>query len=138
MKKCYSLVKWAFSLVYYAFTSAYAYYILYHTDYLPTWLGGSGFCENCYKGHPSLPYYSVAMHAFYVMQFGKHFSRTFSHCFIRPEGNFYEYALHHSLSTFLIVFSYLINGWMAGVMTLFVHDISDCCLTICRGYRVIL
>lgn len=78
------------------------------------------------------------MKIFYLIQFGKHFSRLISHMFIRQEGNYYEYVLHHSLSTFLILFSYLSNQWLIGIMVLFCHDISDFFLIIARGYRVLL
>ena len=47
------------------------------------------------------------MELFYSVQFGKHLGRFIAHIFIRSEGNFYEYCLHHTLSLFLISkFSY--------------------------------
>lgn len=41
-KRCYTLVKWAYSLVYYLISSVWCYTILKQTTYLPTWLGGKG------------------------------------------------------------------------------------------------
>ena len=76
------------------------------------------------------------MKVFYIAQFGKHFSRFFGHVFIRPEGNFFEYALHHGLSIFLIVFSYLTNQWLIGIFVLFIHDYSDFALIMARAYKV--
>ena len=76
------------------------------------------------------------MRYYYVLQFSKHISRFLTHVFIRAEGNFYEYALHHGLSTFLIMFSYLTNMWFIGIMVLLFHDITDFALIICRAYRV--
>lgn len=78
------------------------------------------------------------MKLFYLFQLGKHLARLFSHMFIRPEGNYYEYVLHHALSTFLIVYSYLINEWLIGILVLFLHDTSDFFLILARAYRVIL
>ena len=75
------------------------------------------------------------MKVFYVLQFGKHFARFFQHVFIRSEGNFFEYALHHALSTFLIFFSYLTNQWLIGIFVLLIHDFSDFFLILARGYR---
>lgn len=75
------------------------------------------------------------MKVFYVLQFGKHFARFFQHVFIRSEGNFFEYALHHALSTFLIFFSYLTNQWLVGIFVLLIHDISDFFLILARAYR---
>lgn len=75
------------------------------------------------------------MKVFYVLQFGKHLGRFFQHVFLRSEGNFYEYALHHGLSTFLIFFSYLTNMWLIGIFVLLIHDVSDFFLILARGYR---
>lgn len=75
------------------------------------------------------------MKVYYIVEFGKHIGRFFHHVFIRPEGNYYEYALHHGLSTFLIFFSYLMNMWLIGIFVLFIHDISDCILILGRAYR---
>lgn len=61
--------------------------------------------------------------------------RFFQHVFIRPEGNFYEFTLHHALSNFLIFFSYMMNFWMIGMFLLLIHDISDFFLIIPRAYR---
>jgi len=78
------------------------------------------------------------MKVFYIAQFGKHFARLFGHVFIRPEGNFFEYALHHGLSVFLIVFSYLTNQWLIGIFVLLLHDYSDFALICARAYKVFL
>lgn len=75
------------------------------------------------------------MKVFYIVQFGKHLGRFFHHVFVRPEGAFYEYALHHGLSTFLIFFSYLMNMWLIGIFVLFIHDLSDFTLILGRAYR---
>jgi hypothetical protein len=75
------------------------------------------------------------MKVFYILQFGKHASRFFSHVFIRSEGNFFEYALHHGLSVFLIVFSYLSNQWLIGIFVLLIHDYSDFALIMARAYK---
>ena len=87
---------------------------------------------------PRIPGVTLEMKIFYICQFGKHFSRMFGHIFIRSEGNFFEYALHHGLSVFLIVFSYLTNMWLIGIFVLLVHDYSDFALITARAYKVIL
>jgi len=78
------------------------------------------------------------MKIFYIAQFGKHFARFFGHIFIRAEGNFFEYALHHGLSVFLIAFSYLTNQWLIGLFVLLIHDYSDFALIAARAYKVII
>ncbi len=87
---------------------------------------------------PTLTESTQSMKIFYLFQLGKHFSRLFSHMFIKQEGNYYEYILHHALSTFLIVFSFLTNQWLVGIMVLLCHDVSDLFLIMARGYKVYL
>jgi hypothetical protein len=88
-KRAYTLVKWGYSLVYYLISSIAAIYILKDTSYFPTWLGGNGSCSNQYVNAPLLSEANYTMKIFYLLQFGKHASRLFSHMFIRQEGNYY-------------------------------------------------
>ena len=108
------------------------------TPFMPTWLGGSGTPYIMLEMVPQIPNATLEMKVFYIAQFGKHFSRFFGHVFIRPEGNFFEYALHHGLSIFLIVFSYLTNLWYIGIFVLLIHDYSDFALIIARAYKVLI
>lgn len=134
-KRCYTLVKWAYSIAYYLLSSAWAYKILMGTTYFPTWMGGRGDPFTFFVSKTPLGEATLEMQIFYILQFGKHFSRFFGHVFIRPEGNFFEYALHHSLSVFLILFSYLSNYWWVGLTVLILHDYSDFALILARMYR---
>ncbi len=134
-KKAYTIVKWTYSMVYYALSSLAAYIIIQPTTFMPTWLGGQGYCTDLTRYVNSFDEANTAMKVFYIVQFGKHLGRFFQHVFIRPEGNFYEFALHHGLSTFLIFFSYLTNQWIVGIFVLLIHDISDCTLIFGRAYR---
>lgn len=122
--------------MYYLISSISAFYLIKDTSFFPTWLGGNGACMNLVMNAPALTEATQSMKIFYLFQLGKHFSRMFSHMFIRQEGNYYEYILHHSLSTFLIVFSYLTNQWLIGIMVLLCHDVSDLFLIMARGYKV--
>ena len=74
------------------------------------------------------------MKVFYVVQFGKHLGRFVLHVFIRAEGNYYQYALHHGLSTFLIFFSfdeYVDDGHISHFYSRYQQN----CYDVCRGYR---
>lgn len=135
-ERAYTLVKWIYSIVYYFISSVAGYILIKDTSFFPTWLGGHGACLNIINGVPAIPEATLGMKIFYLIQFGKHFARFIIHMFIHQEGNYYEYILHHSLSTFLILFSYLTNQWLIGIMVLLCHDISDLFLIFCRGYKV--
>ena len=136
----YTLVKWSYSIVYYIIASIAAILLIKDTSFFPTWLGGSGSSFDNYYIHwkeEGFVEATFAMKLFYTIQFGKHCARCFMHMFIIQDGNYYEYALHHALSCFLIIFSYLTNFWMVGIMVLLVHDLSDLWLIIARLYRVL-
>lgn len=105
------------------------------TEFMPTWLGGLGSPLTLMDNAPRIPEATLEMKIFYICQAGKHFSRFFSHVFIKAEGNFFEYALHHGLSVFLIVFSYLSNQWIIGIFVLLIHDYSDFALILARAYK---
>ena len=136
--RCYTFSKWLFSEFYYLPTAVWAYFILLNTSFMPNWLGGSGSCLNLSNYFYKFDEATEQMKYFYILQFGKHLSRFVTHVFIRAEGNFYEYSLHHGLSTYLIVFSYLSNMWIIGIMVLMFHDTTDFTLIISRAYRVSL
>ena len=44
--RCYKLGKWAFSLIYYSLTSIFGYLVIKNTSFMPTWLGGNGYCTD--------------------------------------------------------------------------------------------
>jgi hypothetical protein len=135
-KRCYTLVKWGYSIGYYLVSSVWCYTILMDTTYFPSWLGGRGDPFAFFLSKIALNEATFEMKVFYILQFGKHFSRFFGHVFIRSEGNFFEYSLHHGLSVFLIIFSYLSNLWWVGMTVLLLHDYSDFALILARLYRV--
>ena len=126
-------------MMFYLLTSIACIWILKDTSFFPTWLGGSGSPFTNYYNYfmpQGFPEANTAMKVIYVVEFGKHVGRTFMHMFIRSEGNYYEYTLHHVLSCFLILFSYLTNFWLVGIMVMFCHDWSDLCLQLARAYKV--
>lgn len=136
-RRCETLVKWSYSIVYYTFSTLWAYHILLKADILPSFLGGKGIEESWIKNKYSIPQATTEMKIFYMVQFGKHFGRFLNHCFIRREGHLYEYALHHGVSSVLISFSFLTNQWLVGILVLFIHDMSEITFIIGRGYAVL-
>jgi hypothetical protein len=51
-KRCYTLVKWGYSIIYYSLSSIACFLLLMKTSYFPTWLGGTGTPENIYNDFP--------------------------------------------------------------------------------------
>jgi hypothetical protein len=135
-RRCHTLAKMIYSLVYYLISSAVSYMLIVGTSMMPTWLGGNGQCINAYINSPFLTEDTLGMKIFYLVTFGKNLNRLITHAFIRQEGNFYEYLLHHGLATFLILFSYLMNYWLIGIFIIFIHDLSDFAIGAGRLYTV--
>ena len=133
-RRSYTIAKWGYSLIYYLLSSVLGYCIVRETSFLPSFLGGHGSVYSLIELR-YLEEATPAMAVYYYVQLGKHLSRFFGHVFVRPEGNFYEYVLHHSLSAFLIVFSYCMDMWTIGTFVLVLHDWTDFCLILVRAYK---
>lgn len=123
-----------YTIPYYLINSSIAYYLLKDTDALSTWLGGEGRCANLYLHAPYVAAETFGMRIYYLVAFGRSLSHCITHIFIKSEGNYFEYALHHGITTFLILFSYLMNFWTAGLFILMIHDQSDAALALARLY----
>ena len=135
-KRAGVLSKMVYTIVVYTITSIAGYLIIKDTSMMPTWLGGSGQCANAYLHAPSITEDTFAMRLYILVTFGKYLNSLVTHSFIRPEGNYYEYVLHHGMTAFLILFSYLTNYWLIGVFIIFIHNLSDLVLNIARFYMV--
>ena len=133
-KRVTALTKMAYTIVIYTITSIAGYLIIKDTSMMPTWLGGSGQCVNAYLHAPSITEDTFAMRLYILVTFGKYLNRSITHALLKPEGNYYEYLLHHSLTAFLILFSYLTNYWLIGVFMIFIHNLSDLALNAARFY----
>lgn len=135
-RRVHTLSRWIYSIWYYFTSAVIAYFLIRDTSGMPTWLGGSGQCVNNFVNIPNMVEETFGMKMYYMISFGKHLNHFVTHTFIKSEGNYYEYVLHHGVSTFLIMFSYLTNLWQIGIMILMIHDWSDCWLAIARLYTV--
>ena len=125
-----------YSTTYYALTSITGYMLVKDTSMMPTWLGGRGSCMNGYIYLPTFTEDTFWMKVYLLVTFGKNLNKLVVHTFIRPDGNFYEYLLHHSLASLLILFCYLTNYWLMGTFTILIHDLSDMAVSASRFYSV--
>lgn len=133
-RRSYTLAKWAYSIVYYISSSIVGYILIKDTSFFPPFLGGHGDISTLAQ-YRYLEEATDGMALFYYVQLGKHLSRFFGHVFVRPEGNFYEYVLHHCLSSFLIIFSFCMDMWVIGIFVLVLHDYTDMGLIFARAYK---
>lgn len=82
-KRSYTLVKWGYSIAYYLASSVWCFRILMDTTFFPEWLGGKGDPFTYFLSKLLVSEITTEMKVFYILQFGKHFSRFFGHVFIR-------------------------------------------------------
>ena len=85
-----------------------------------------------YPSVPHVPY----LREFYAFQFTHHFYSLFYHVRTRKiQSKFYEMLLHHLFAIYLLIFSYLTNFVLFGILVLMAHDGSDIGLILSRGYN---
>lgn len=104
--------------------TVFAYNIMKNADFFPTMLGGTGdystiFNEFPYKNH--IPY----LKEYYMICTSYHSSRMLHHLIYNRTNDFVEMTLHHTVTIYLLVGSYMFNTWESGAVISFLHDASD-------------
>jgi acyl-CoA-dependent ceramide synthase len=132
-----------FKLLYYIYASICGYLMIKDSPAIPPILGGSGSFYNHFKDWPFTekpPYYTL----FFMSCSGYHFAALID--IFRPENrkhkSFIELAMHHMITMYLLVLSYMANI-QSGALVLFIHNVSDVGITQSRilldtKYRSIL
>lgn len=111
------------------------YMILKDSSFLPLPLLGSGNILNAitdqYPKIDLLPNIKLM----YLVQFGFHFYSFIYQIFMkRQDKKYLEFVLHHGLTIFLIIYSYITNFINLGTIVFLIHDLSDALLSFARGY----
>jgi len=104
--------------------TAFAYSVMKDTDFMPECLGGSGDYSLLYKDHPyatHVPY----LKEYYIICTSYHAGQMFSHLAYNRTNDFVEMILHHTVTLYLLVGSYIFNVWEGGAIISFLHDASD-------------
>mmetsp|Transcript_132321 Transcript_132321/g.197153 ORF Transcript_132321/g.197153 Transcript_132321/m.197153 type:complete len:337 (+) Transcript_132321:74-1084(+) len=114
-----------FKGMYFLFSSSVGLTLLLDAIWTPPALGGQGDTSHCFIGwphheHPSwlVSYYSIQMS--YHLQ-GMLYQIVKS----RHRSDFAEMMLHHIVTLFLIMFSYLFNFFRIGTLVFLLHDLGD-------------
>jgi TLC domain len=127
--------KWVFCITYYSCSTVACYFLFKDMIFFPSMLGGSGSCAGLFKYMPESPFIPNGQ-KFYMIQYACHLHALFDHiAYKRGDPKFWEMVLHHSVSVFLIGYSYMTNGLAIGILVLFVHDPSDVFLDLGRFYN---
>lgn len=114
----------------YTVTTLMLFYILKNSDFLHVYLQGNKPNPNYFNNYPctKLPNY---LDDFYVMKLAYHgYEMVYTLLFQRHRRDFPEYILHHTVTLFLISFSYSLNFLNIGAVIMLLHDYSDIILSI--------
>jgi hypothetical protein len=105
--------------------SIFAYIVLRETYIVPPLLGGN---DSFYEHFNTFPYWEHPKYysEFYLTCMGYNVSSLLMELFYEPKNksDYLETVLHHLVTVFLIVFSYVTNMYI-GAPILFVHNSSD-------------
>jgi len=122
-----------FKVTFYLYSSLFGYLMLKDSHVLPPSLGGSGAFGEYMRNYPYWehpPYYT----AFYMNCMGFFFFELVWHvaCEDWNKGDFLEMLLHHFVTIYLMLFSFLGNLFI-GAPVLLIHNSSDICISLCRA-----
>ncbi|TNV77288.1 hypothetical protein FGO68_gene72 [Halteria grandinella] len=126
-------VKNIFKGLYFVASTSLGFWMLKDSYIMPPSLGGRGSLSRHLEGYPFWehpPYYNV----FYMGCMGYNLAGLFQELFIEPKGrdDYIEMVLHHSVTVYLIVFSYLGNFFI-GAPIILIHNSSDMLFSFLRA-----
>lgn len=103
--------------------SYFEYLLLSNQDFTPSWLFGSGNTVNLWTENYVMP---VDLISVFMGSLGYHLHSTVYHCFfVDRRGDFGEMLLHHALTLWLMVLSYIEGYSRIGLLIVFLNDVPD-------------
>ena len=127
----------AASFIHYSTATGFYYWAFLQQDNLPICMGGQSNCDSLFSGFP-YPQAALAvthLKSYYLVQYGANaYKLLYQAICKRDSKTFYEYTLHHFLTTFLIGFSYSIHALKMGSFIMLFHDASDVLFLLSRIY----
>jgi ceramide synthetase len=114
-----------FKCCYYVGMTAWGFYLLRGKPWLPWVLGGSGDTRFCWTD--GFPFQAMPedLQKFYLTSVGFHLCDVVMHVMETGLPDFWEMLLHHTVSIFLVSFSYVLNYVRVGSLVLFLHGATD-------------
>lgn len=120
-----------FKLCYFVFIVSWGYRVLSDTDFLPPELGGKAGSSIANTFRPDPPSYrnelvlDEQLMAYYMCQLAYHSHSLMFQFYLSSRNDLLEMLLHHIVTIFLILFSFLSNYTKIGLIIGFIHDIAD-------------
>ena len=113
----------AFKAAFFIVISAFEYVILSRQNFTPSWLFGEGATANLWTPAYDMPYDLIAL---FMASLGYHLHSTVYHCcFVERRADFGEMLLHHALTLWLMVLSYIEGYSRIGLLIVFLNDAPD-------------
>ena len=122
-----------FKLIFYTFSTVWAYTISKDCDWYPTQLLGKG---DYRKAFDKFPYadHAPGIALYLQVTMGFHFGSLVKSCLDTKKADFVEMVVHHIATIFLYFSSYIANGLEVATLVALTHDIAD--ITVC-GIKVL-
>ena len=99
------------------------YNLLSKQDFTPAWLFGTGSTINLWTENYEMPMDLISL---FMGSLGYHLHSTIYHCFfVERRGDFGEMLLHHALTLWLMVLSYIEGYSRIGLLIVFLNDVPD-------------
>jgi len=155
VRKCGSSI---LNVVFYASLTYKIYKIIKNEPIFPSYLGGSGSLQDAILRDEltSIDYnaiqlsipsfimnnsieYSIktlndSLMSFYYIQFAFHIAETIMHLVSPRRSDFMEMMIHHVATLSLVLYSMMYNRTNVGVLIMFLHDISDIPVYLCKTF----
>jgi hypothetical protein len=114
----------AFKSLFFFLMVLYEYWVLSGRDFLPPVLIGSGSADNLWTTSGFTPTSDLVN--LYMVNLGYHMHSAFFHLFlVKRRSDFHEMVLHHVVTLWLIVLSYVENQTRIGSVIMFMNDLPD-------------
>merc|ERR1719247_426555 len=113
-----------FKCIYFICMTTWVFRLLQDKAWLPPVLGGSGETRHCWTGNATqaMP---EDLKQFCLVAAGFHLSEVVLHVAGPRHPDFWEMLLHHTLTCFLVSFSYVLNYTRVGSMVMLLHGATD-------------
>ena len=116
--------KYMFGSTFMACLTWYGYDTLKDQYMFPTSLGGSGDYALVYSKHP-YPEHHPQLQNYYMAVTAYHLGSLLIHFFGERKADYVEMGLHHIVTMYLMIGSYMFNIWECGAVISFIHDATD-------------
>jgi hypothetical protein len=122
IQKC---TRGGFKIIYFSFTFILGMtQVLWKTDFAPPSLAGDGVFGTLFGDWPYIPK-PYLLKFYYIVSLSYYVEDGIMHCLQKPNFDFWEMILHHTIACMLIFFSYVCGFWNFGILILVQMDISD-------------